>query len=61
MDLKGIRELAIFNPHYLFRIDPKENHSKNQGRIRAEVAAYVNELVRAFGLDDLCSFMLPEL
>ena len=61
MDMKAIKKLTNFNPYYLSRIDPNENQHKNQGRIRAEVAAYFNELVRAFSLDDLCSFMLPEL
>ena len=61
MDMKVIKELTNLNPYYLSRINPKENQYKNQGRIKAEVAAYFSSLVKSFSLDDLCSLMLPEL
>lgn len=61
MSINEIREPTNFNPYYLSQIDANENKYKNKARIKAEVAAYFNELVQSFSHNDLCAWMLPEL
>lgn len=61
MGFHSTKESTNLNPYFMSRIDMTANEHRNRGRVKAEVAGYFSELVNSLSIEDLRSWVLPEM